>query len=64
MIDDVAAPASQRAASLAPLRARVHTLLARLPGARLRWVPRHKNMDADALSQRASLAFMMETDAP
>ena len=56
VIDDVAAPVSQGAASLAPLRARVHALLAQLPGARLRWVPRHKNLDADALSQRALAA--------
>jgi ribonuclease HI len=63
VIDDVAAPVSKGAASLAPLRARVHALLARLPGARLRWVPRHKNMDADALSQRASLTPITEPDA-
>jgi len=63
VIDDVAAPAAQRAASLAPLRARVHALLAQLPCARLRWVPRHKNMDADALSQRASLSPILEPDA-
>jgi ribonuclease HI len=64
VIDDVGAPLSKRAASLAPLRERVHALLAELPGARLRWVPRHKNMDADALSQRASLTPILETDAP
>ena len=63
VIDDVAAPPAKRAASLAPLRARVHLLLAQLPGARLRWVPRHKNLDADALSQRASLTPIMESDA-
>jgi ribonuclease HI len=63
VIDDVSAPASKSAASLAPLRARVHALLAQLPGARLRWVPRHKNMDADALSQRASLIPITEADA-
>jgi ribonuclease HI len=63
VIDDVAAPVSKRAASLAPLRERVHALLTQLPGARLRWVPRHKNMDADALSQRASLTPILDTDA-
>ena len=63
VIDDVAAPAMKSAASLAPYRARVHALLAQLPGASLRWVPRHKNLDADALSQRASLTPAMEPDA-
>ena len=54
VIDDVAASASASAASLRAYRTRVHALLARLPGASLRWVPRHKNRDADALSQRAA----------
>lgn len=63
VIDDVAAPASAAAPSLQPYRVRVHALLARLPGASLRWVPRHKNLEADALSQRASLAATMEHDA-
>jgi ribonuclease HI len=31
----------------------VLALLGALPDVRLRWVPRHKNLDADALSQRA-----------
>lgn len=63
VIDDVAATASTAAPSLQPYRVRVHALLARLPGASLRWVPRHKNLEADALSQRASLAATMEHDA-
>lgn len=63
VIDDVAAPAASSAPSLAPLRDRVHALLAQLPGARLRWVPRHKNLDADALSQRANASPLMEADA-
>ena len=63
VIDDVAAPAAAGAPSLAPLRQRVHALLAQLPGATLRWVPRHKNLDADALSQRASLSPTTESDA-
>jgi len=63
VIDDVAAPATAGAPSLHPYRVRVHALLARLPGASLRWVPRHKNLEADALSQRASLAATMEHDA-
>lgn len=63
VIDDVAAPPQAGAPSLQPYRARVHALLARLPGAALRWVPRHKNREADALSQRASLSPCMEPDA-
>ncbi|MCW2606902.1 MAG: family acetyltransferase [Frankiales bacterium] len=41
----------------------VPALLAALPGASLRWVPRHKNLDADALSQRASLSSASGPDA-
>lgn len=63
VIDDVAASAAGSAPSLAHLHARAHALLAQLPGARLRWVPRHKNLDADALSQRASASPAMESDA-
>ncbi|MGJ9419553.1 ribonuclease HI family protein [Massilia sp. CMS3.1] len=62
VIDDVAASAAKSASALRPLRARVHALLAGLPGASLRWVPRHKNLDADALSQRASVNPAVETD--
>jgi len=53
VIDDVNGPDLYAAPSLAPYRARVLALLSRLPDARLRWVPRHKNAEADALSQRA-----------
>jgi ribonuclease HI len=63
VLDDVAAPAAGGAPVLRPYRDRVQALLARLPGTRLRWVPRHKNLDADALSQRASLAPTLESDA-
>ena len=63
VIDDVAASAASSAPSLAHLHARVHVLLAQMPDARLRWVPRHKNLDADALSQRASANAQMEPDA-
>lgn len=61
VIDDVALPASLAARSLLPLHAVVHTLLAQLQDVRLRWIPRHKNTDADALSQRGS-AMHHETD--
>ena len=63
VIDDVGAPATHSAAALRGYRARVHALLAGLPGASLRWVPRHKNLEADALSQRASLMHTAESDA-
>ena len=54
VIDDVLAPAHLAAPSLAPYRSAVHALLARLHDVSLRWIPRHKNGAADALSQRAS----------
>jgi ribonuclease HI len=67
VLDDVAAPDAKSAPVLRPYRARVQALLVQLPGTTLRWVPRHKNLDADALSQRASIAsameFTMESDA-
>jgi ribonuclease HI len=63
VLDDVAAPPANSAPVLRPYRARVQALLAQLPGTTLRWVPRHKNLDADALSQRASVAPALESDA-
>jgi ribonuclease HI len=56
VIDDVDGPDLYAAPALAAYRARVLALLAELPGTRLRWVPRHKNLEADALSQRALAA--------
>ncbi|WP_051933592.1 ribonuclease HI family protein [Massilia sp. BSC265] len=53
VVDDVHAPDSASAPALRAYRARVRALLARLPGSTLRWIPRHKNLQADALSQRA-----------
>jgi len=53
VIDDVNAPDCASAPALRALRAEALALLARLPQARLRWIPRHKNLRADALSQRA-----------
>ncbi|OON63335.1 hypothetical protein B0920_08055 [Massilia sp. KIM] len=55
VIDDVNAPEPAAAPSLRSYRKEARALLARLPGARLVWVPRHKNLDADALSRRAAL---------
>jgi ribonuclease HI len=62
VLDDVAAPDAKSAAVLQPYRARARALLAQLPGTLLRWVPRHKNLDADALSQRASMPPSLEPD--
>jgi len=61
VIDDVTGPDLYAAPALAGYRARALALLASLSGARLHWVPRHKNTGADALSQRALLS--VETDA-
>lgn len=60
VIGDVNGPPGQGAAALQPYRARVHALLARLPDVTLRWVPRHRNLEADALSQRASAAGCLD----
>jgi len=53
VIDDVQAPDSAAAPALRAYRTRARALLERLPGATLRWIPRHKNSQADLLSQRA-----------
>jgi ribonuclease HI len=64
VIDDVTGPDLYAAPALAAYRARVRALLALLPDARLRWVPRHRNAAADALSQRAFAALSSdETNA-
>jgi len=54
VIDDVAMPPHRSAQSLLSLHATAHALLAQLRDVRLRWIPRHKNTAADALSQRGS----------
>lgn len=54
VIDDMNGPALYAAVSLARYRTAAHALLAQLQGVTLRWIPRHKNTAADALSQRAS----------
>jgi ribonuclease HI len=63
VIDDVNGPLEASALVLRPYRERALALLARLPMAALRWVPRHRNLEADALSQRASAACVEEADA-
>ncbi len=53
VIADAQAMAGAGAPSLGALQLRTQTLLAQIPAVTLRWVPRHKNPQADALSQRA-----------
>lgn len=53
VIGDVTGPDASAAPSLAPLRAQALGLMAQIGTVALRWVPRHKNADADRLSQRA-----------
>lgn len=62
VVDDVNGSVEDSALVLRPLRARVHALLAQLPAVTLRWVPRHKNLEADALSQRARASLAEELD--
>ncbi|XYJ08840.1 ribonuclease HI family protein [Telluria sp. B2] len=62
VINDVNGGIEDSVLVLRPYRERVHALLARLPAVTLRWVPRHKNLEADALSQRASALPLEETD--
>lgn len=60
VIDDVNGPDCAGAPALQLYREQARALLARLPGATLRWIPRHKNLEADALSQRAVPPPIME----
>lgn len=57
VIDDMHVAAAQ---SLRHLHTAAHALMAQLTDVRLRWIPRHKNGAADALSQRGS-AMHIET---
>ena len=54
VIDDMNGPALYAAPSLEEYRSAAHALLAQLDGVSLRWIPRHKNAAADALSQKAA----------
>ena len=56
VIDDVNGSAERAAVSLQACRSSALALLAQLREVTLRWIPRHKNGAADALSQRASRA--------
>ena len=62
VIDDVNGTQGAGAASLAHYRAQALALMARIDGVVLRWLPRHKNVAADALSQRA-VALSADADA-
>lgn len=53
VVNDVNLGAARGARGLEQHRARVVSLMARLGGVQLRWVPRHRNGDADRLSQQA-----------
>ncbi|WP_226929319.1 ribonuclease HI family protein [Janthinobacterium aquaticum] len=53
VINDVLGVTRRPAKGLETQRAAVHALLAQLPGASLHWVPRHRNGEADRLSQAA-----------
>ncbi len=61
VINDMGAPASSRAPSLLALREAALALVAQLGDVALRWIPRHKNPEADALSQRAVANWVGET---
>ena len=52
VIDDMNGPLYDAAPALAAWRAQAQAVLAQLGRVDLRWVPRHKNLDADALSQQ------------
>ncbi|SPB18533.1 hypothetical protein NOV72_05732 [Caballeronia novacaledonica] len=53
VIDDVAAPEGAGIRSLAHHAARVRALIARIGDVRLQWIPRARNVRADALSRGA-----------
>jgi len=68
VIDDVNGPLQKAAASLAGLRSEAVALIGQLGNVTLRWIPRHKNPEADALSQRGvmltqSLCVLQHPDA-
>lgn len=54
VIGDVMGSCKFAAMSLAPSRVRALSLMTQLIGVSLCWIPRHKNNEADALSQRAT----------
>ena len=54
VIDDACAAPDGAAPSLRDLRVQTQDLMGKIAHVTLRWVPRHKNAAADALSQRAA----------
>jgi ribonuclease HI len=52
VIDDITSPQDGRAQSLASFRLDALKLMEKIPGVRLQWIPRARNQQADALSQR------------
>lgn len=63
VINDVGAEAKGQAPALRELRAAAVALMAQLNDVALRWIPRHKNPEADALSQRAVAAWEGEASS-
>ncbi|MCS0592461.1 ribonuclease HI family protein [Massilia norwichensis] len=63
VIGDVTGPDLLAAPSLLAYRSTARALMAQIDGLALRWVPRHKNSLADALSQRAFDLPTSDTDA-
>ncbi len=62
VIDDITGPEPASAVSLRDYRRQALVLLAQLDEVNLRWIPRHKNHHADALSQRAVAMFSRSDD--
>src|SRR5471032_173853 len=63
VINDVKlAPSSTGAIGLEAHRARALQLMAQLDSVSLRWIPRHRNGDADRLSQQAIASWPREPD--
>lgn len=60
VINDVLGATKRPAKGLEAQRATVLALLAQLPDVTLRWVPRHRNGEADRLSQMAVQARMSD----
>lgn len=60
VIDDLNGPFADAAVSLQDCRTQALALIGQLRDVTLRWIPRHKNSQADALSQRAGRPLTSE----
>jgi ribonuclease HI len=60
VVNDVNGAGDAGAPALASYRLAAQALIAQLRGVTLRWLPRHKNLEADALSQRAAAIALNE----